>query len=46
MRLAMPLPQYVASFSKRVLVSGSVRGRMLLVLEGDLDCVFACECGG
>jgi len=37
----MPFPQYVASFSKRTLVSGSVRGRMLScmiynVMEADL----------
>jgi hypothetical protein len=31
----MPFPQYVASFSKRTFVSGSVRGRILYV------CVYA-----
>jgi hypothetical protein len=31
MRLDMPFPQYVASFSKRTFVSGSVRGRILNV---------------
>lgn len=37
MRFAIPFPQYVASFSKSVFVSGSVRGLMVnvyLVIEG------------
>ena len=32
-RFDMPLPQYVASFSKSVFVSGSVNGRILLVVN-------------